>query len=190
MVLLSWRTDALVIQWLWRLPRMRETRVQSPIEALNFLVRHNPLLHLVANYRIHWLIWSKHEDTLPPEGSECHGGQMPWWSSGYDAHLECERPGSDPPLRHWIFRSVGTHCYIVMWPFFQKIFGGHKFFSWGHRYPCFGVQVMSPLGFKASVDPFACFLACVILRFTSGATADDWIEVSMAAESCDLYLDK
>ena len=24
---------------------------------------------------------------------------------------ECERPGFDPPLRHWIFRSVGTHCY-------------------------------------------------------------------------------
>ena len=37
---------------------------------------------------------------------------------------------------------------------------------------------MSVLGFKARVDPFACFLACVILRFTSGATLADCIEVS------------
>ena len=29
---------------------------------------------------------------------------------------------------------------------------------------------MSALGFKARWIPFACFLACVILRFTSGAT--------------------
>ena len=34
------------------------------------------------------------------EGGECDGGQLPWWSSSYDAHLECERPGFNPPLRH------------------------------------------------------------------------------------------
>ena len=31
------------------------------------------------------------------------------------------------------------------------IFGGHKFFLWGYWYPCFGLLVMSPLGFKARV---------------------------------------
>ena len=37
--------------------------------------------------------------------------------------------------------------------------------------------------------PFACFLACIILRFTSGATPADCIEVSMAAESWSTYLE-
>ena len=43
---------------------------------------------------------------------------------------------------------------------------------------------MSALGFKARVDPFffACFLACVILIFTSGVTHADCTEVIMAAE--------
>ena len=36
---------------------------------------------------------------------------------------------------------------------------------------------------KALMDPLlACFLACVILRFTSGVTPVDCIEVSMSAE--------
>ena len=35
--------------------------------------------------------------------------------------------------------------------FFFKIFGGHEYFLWGHWYPCFGLLVMSPLGFKARV---------------------------------------
>ena len=38
---------------------------------------------------------------------------------------------------------------------------------------------MSVLGFKGRMDPF---LTCVILRFTSGVTPADCIEVSMAAE--------
>ena len=97
---------------------MRETGVWSPVEALNFSIRQNPLLHLVAKYGIHWLVWSKHEDTLSPEGGECDGGQLPWWSSGYDTCLECERLGSIPPLRHWIFQSVRTHYYSIIgqWP--------------------------------------------------------------------------
>ena len=37
---------------------------------------------------------------------------MPRWSSGYDTRPECERPGFDPLLRHWIFWSVRTHYYI------------------------------------------------------------------------------
>ena len=39
--------------------------------------------------------------------------------------------------------------------FFIQIFWGHKSFSWSHGYPCFGLLVMSPLGFKSRVlcDP-------------------------------------
>ena len=59
--------------------------------------------------------------------------------------------------------------------FFLKFFGRHMSFSWGHWYPCFGLLVTSALGSQAKVDPFfACFLACVILRFSSGATPGDW----------------
>ena len=35
---------------------------------------------------------------------------------------------------------------------FFKIFGGHKFFLWGHWHPCFELLVTSALGFKARVD--------------------------------------
>ena len=80
---------------------MRETGVRSPTEALNFSVRQNPLLHLAPNKGfIDLFVWSKREDTLSPEGGECDGGQLPLWSSGYDARPECERLGFDPPLRH------------------------------------------------------------------------------------------
>ena len=40
--------------------------------------------------------------------------------------------------------------------FFSKIFGGHESFLWGHWYPCFGLLVMSPLGFKARVGSLIC----------------------------------
>ena len=74
--------------------------------------------------------------------------------------------------------------------FFLKIFGGHMSFLWGHWYPCFGLLVMSALGFKARVDSLACFLACVLfLGFTSGATPADLLMASMAAEPlCPTYL--
>ena len=37
-------------------------------------------------------------------------------------------------------------------------------------------------GFHSQGGSLACFLACVIIRFTSGVTPADCIEVSMAAE--------
>ena len=40
--------------------------------------------------------------------------------------------------------------------FFNKFFGGHKSFLWGHWYPCFGLLVTSALGFKAGVVPHLC----------------------------------
>ena len=40
---------------------------------------------------------------------------------------------------------------------FFSIFGGHKSFSWGHWYPCFGLLVMSALGLKDRVDPLRAF---------------------------------
>ena len=41
----------------------------------------------------------------------------------------------------------------------SRFFGGHKSFSWGHCYPCFGRLVMSVLSFKTRVeDPLYAFL--------------------------------
>ena len=84
-----------------RLARNARDPGSIPVEALNFLVCWNPLLHLVPNKGFPDLfVWSKWEDTLSPEGGKCDGGQLPWWPSSCDARPECERPGFDPPLRH------------------------------------------------------------------------------------------
>ena len=40
-------------------------------------------------------------------------------------------------------------------------FGGYKSFLLGHWYPCSGLLVMSPLGFKARLESLASMLACV-----------------------------
>ena len=42
-----------------------------------------------------------------------------------------------------------------------KCLGEHPvLFLWDHWYLCFGLLVMSAVGFKARVDPFACMLPC------------------------------
>ena len=43
-------------------------------------------------------------------------------------------------------------------------------------------QLMSALGFKDRVDPLHVFFTYLILRFTSGVTPADCIEISMAAK--------
>ena len=48
---------------------------------------------------------------------------------------------------------------------------GHKSFSWGHWYSCFGD--ICP-GFQSQGGSLACFLTCVILRFTFGVTPADY----------------
>ena len=45
--------------------------------------------------------------------------------------------------------------------FFKITFGGHKSFLLGHWYPCFGLLVTSPLGFKARVGSLIHALADV-----------------------------
>ena len=49
--------------------------------------------------------------------------------------------------------SVSSWFMSVDWLtfFLKKIFVGTHILSWGHLYPCFGLLVMSPLGFKARV---------------------------------------
>ena len=69
-------------------------------------------------------------------------------------------------FRHYLWHFSQSDFHF----FWKKYFGGHKSFSWGHWYPCFGLLVMSALGFKARVDPFCVILTCVILRFTFGVT--------------------
>ena len=80
-------------------------KVQSPIEVQNFFQITNchlfhPLLHLVANV-ISEL--EMHEDMLYPWRGKCDSNQCSWWSSGYDACLDSERPGFNPPWRCAIF---------------------------------------------------------------------------------------
>ena len=87
--------------------RMWETRVQSPTDALNCSVRHNPLLHLVSNYGIHWSICLVKAWGHPfPEGmnvmaDKCLSGLVVMtlaWNVRDQGSI--------------LFRSVGTHCYI------------------------------------------------------------------------------
>ena len=59
--------------------------------------------------------------------------------------------------------------------FLKKKIGGHKSFLWSHQHPCF-LLVMSALGFKARLDPFAYSFTGVILTLTFGAIAADCIE--------------
>ena len=69
---------------LWCSPGMRETRVQFPVEAYNFSFRLNSLLHLPPNYGIHWTPVCSVRSMrafFPGGGGECHGRQLPRWSS-------------------------------------------------------------------------------------------------------------
>ena len=53
-------------------------------------------------------------------------------------------------LEVWHFQKSSSYRSF----FSYKIFGGHKSFSWGHWYPCFGLVVTSVMDFKARVNPF------------------------------------
>ena len=60
-------------------------------------------------------------------------------------------------------------------------------FLWGHCYPCYGLLVTSPLGFKARVLSVLFPLGRGVylvrsLRFISGATPANLLAASMAAE--------
>ena len=58
------------------------------------------------------------------------------------------------------FNAIPTPAMVPMVPFFQ-ILGSHKSFLWGHWYSCFGLLVMSSLGYKFRVDPsLVCFVVC------------------------------
>ena len=74
---------------------------------------------------------------------------------GYDTRLECERPGFDPPLRHCIFRLVGTHRYIVLRRVCEKNTKRWRYCTtlkimWRSH---FGREVFS-LEFPASIFPY------------------------------------
>ena len=65
---------------------------------------------------------------------------------------------------------------------FLKKFWGHKSFFLGPLIPLFWTSGDICPGFQSKGGSLACFLTCVVLRFTSGATPADCIEVSMAAK--------
>ena len=98
----------------------------------------------------------------------CFGGQ--WHNENSDGNLVC---------KFLYFRKYGEITNIS-WPkiAFCWVIRVNTALRWQAR------KIMGQaLGsFKARVDPFACFLTCVILRFTSGVTPADCVEVSMAAK--------
>ena len=52
-------------------------------------------------------------------------------------------------LSRWMAVLYTMTRLVIELFFFFKCFGGHESFFWGHWYPCFGLPVTSPLGFKA-----------------------------------------
>ena len=72
----------------------------------------------------------------------------------------------------------GTHP-TGMHSSFIWIFGGCKSLLWGHWYPCFGLLVMSPQGFKSRGRGIG--VTCS-LRFISGVTPADHLMASMVAQ--------
>ena len=88
--------------------------------------------------------------------SPCHRDSLKYWNyhhAVFDPHM-VNAVGKGPQLLlSQIKHSVDN---------FFKNFGGHNSFLWGHWYPCYGLLVMSALGFKARVDPsLVCFVSCV-----------------------------
>ena len=80
-------------------------------------------------------------------------------------------------------RITLVHGYMLYWTsFLKKHFGGHKSFSWGHWYSLFWTSGNVCPRFQSQGGFLACFLTCVILRFTSGVTPADYIGVNMAVE--------
>ena len=98
------------------------------------------------------------------------------------------RAGGAPPKSATAFVCLVTvtmNVTILRWRtrtklcLFFQVFGEHKF--WGPLIPLFWISGDLCPGFQSQGGSlFACFLACVILRFTSGGTPADCIEVSMA----------
>ena len=89
---------------------------------------------------------------------------------------KCDSHGHNIQIRSVCQKSP----FVTAISFFSK-FSGHQFFCGATNIPRFGLRVMSPLGFKARVDPLTC-LHLHYLRFTSGVTPVDLLAVSMAAE--------
>ena len=74
---------------------------------------------------------------------------------------------------------VYSHCIItnvktIFFDVFFLIFGGHMSFLWGHWYPCFGLLVMSALGFKARVESLARFLAFLLCLWPVDVKVTSW----------------
>ena len=76
-----------------------QEKKQLCMKPPGFLV-HCYIWYQLRDSSTYCLFSQKCEDALSPDGGECYCRQLPWWSSGYDIHLECDRLGFDPPMRH------------------------------------------------------------------------------------------
>ena len=111
-----------------------------------------------------WFLWRRSIFLLAEEY---------WWNTksskifvNFSNQSNILRPWDNPMKLFPACSIFGTldmlECFVVL--FF--IFAGQKSFLWGYWYPCFGLLVMSPLGFKATVGSLICtWWKCMCNRF-------------------------
>ena len=88
-------------------------------------------------------------------------------------------------LLHNFICAPTNHLSVILTQlFFKKFFGRTSVLFVGPLIPLFWTFGDICPGFQSQGGSFfcVCFLSCVILRFTSGVTPADCVEVSMAAE--------
>ena len=85
--------------------------------------------------------------------------------------------------------DIRSHYFTICFLFFLLIFFWRtEVLFLGPLMPLFWTPGYVCPGFQSQGRSFACFFACVILRFTSSAAPTDCIEVSMAAEPFLIYI--
>ena len=139
-----------------------------------------------SHYQKSW----KWPDTT--QSMNIHNKLLKWNSSSFDIYIySSDFKWHVLQNTKWHFhQNSSIFKYHFTWEFttctdFLKFFGGHISFLWDHWYPCFGLLVMFPLGFKARVGALFSLGKGMhdvhSLRFTCGVTPANLLVVSMAA---------
>ena len=100
-------------------------------------------------WKLGWILWSDKQLTPPPLNrlkDICENINFPFPSERM--LLDVARVNLTWYSTYEVDINVMLHTNFFS---FFKIFGVHMSFLWGHWYPCFGLLVMSALGFKNRV---------------------------------------
>ena len=101
-------------------PECKRLGFDPPLRHTEFF-HQNPLLHLASNVGLTDLfVWSKHEDTLSPEGGECDG-KLNRCLGGLAVMTLARNARDRGSIPRWgtLNFSVRTHCYSTN--FFSRI---------------------------------------------------------------------